>query len=278
MHTWYDTVCTKEYWLKLLDDAGARRPLQLGAWDGGHLADVGPGIGFGKADLVCKISDSYLGIGDRLLKRGKDFSSREEVEATLLNDPEYKGKAAVLAEFIRPTETLTLSSKEYGAVHSLDIVTMRTSDGVKVLTVLLWTDCDGWSSHSTHAGYLVDVDTETVTKSAAWYSPFFAAQEASLVGTHLPGVREACAKAVAAHELSNLPWLATVGWDAMLTDEGAVFFEGNVAAYRTPRRMFLSPAALDEFFAEYRNPAAAKPKEEKVTASQLYKEVVGAAA
>ena len=37
-------------------------------------------------------------------------------------------------------------------------------------------------------------------------------------------------------------------------------------------------AALDEFFAEYRNPAAAKPKEEKVTASQLYKEVVGAAA
>ena len=91
-------------------------------------------------------------------------------------------------------------------------------------------------------------------------------------------MREACAKAVAAHELSNLPWLATVGWDAMLTDEGAVFFEGNVAAYRTPRRMFLSPAALDEFFAEYRNPAAAKPKEEKVTASQLYKEVVGAAA
>ena len=96
----------------------------------------------------------------RVLKRGKDFTSREEVEAILLNDPEYKGKAAVLAEFTRPTETLTLSSKEYGAVHSLDIVTMRTSDGVKVLTVLLWTDCDGWSSHSTHAGYLVDVDTE----------------------------------------------------------------------------------------------------------------------
>ena len=62
MHTWYDTVCTKEYWLKLLDDAGARRPLQLGAWDGGRLADVGPGIGFGGADLVCKISDSYLGM------------------------------------------------------------------------------------------------------------------------------------------------------------------------------------------------------------------------
>ena len=117
--------------------------------------------------------------GDKLLKRGKDFTSREEVEAILLNDPEYKGKAAVLAEFTRPTETLTLSSKEYGAVHSLDIVTMRTSDGVKVLTVLLWTDCDGWSSHSCNAGYLVDVDTETIAKSAAWYSPFFAAQEAS---------------------------------------------------------------------------------------------------
>ena len=65
MHTWYDTVCTKEYWLKLLDDAGARRPLQLGAWDGARLSDVGPGIGFGGADLVCKISDSYLGIVSR---------------------------------------------------------------------------------------------------------------------------------------------------------------------------------------------------------------------
>ena len=102
--------------------------------------------------------------------------------------------------------------------------------------------------------------------------------EAPLIGAKVPGVRDACEKAVAAHELSTLGWLTTVGWDAMLTDDGAVFFEGNVAAYRTPRRMFLSPAALDAFFAEYRNPAAAKPKEEKVTASQLYKEVVGAAA
>ena len=39
---------------------------------------------------------------------------------------------------------------------------------------------------------------------------------------------------------STLGWLTTVGWDAMLTDDGAVFFEGNVAAYRTPRRMFIA--------------------------------------
>ena len=40
---------------------------------------------------------------------------------------------------------------------------------------------------------------------------------------------------MAAHEASTLPWLTTVGWDGMLTPEGVVFFEGNVAAYRTPR-------------------------------------------
>ena len=188
----------------------------------------------------------------QLLKRGKDFTSREEVEAILLNDPEYKGKAAVLAEFIRPTETLTLSSKEYGAVHSLDIVTMRTSDGVKVLTVLLWTDCDGWSSHTCSAGYIIDVETETVVAPTAWYSPHFATQKSSLVGARIPGAKEACAAAVRAHEACKLPWMTTIGWDAMLTDDGVCFFEGNVSAYRTPRRVFLSPGLAKEFYAEWR--------------------------
>ena len=38
----------------------------------------------------------------------------------------------------------------------------------------------------------------------------------------------------------------------MLTDEGAVFFEGNVAAYRTPRRVFLSDECTAAFLAELR--------------------------
>merc|ERR1719453_1429996 len=28
MHTWYDTICNKEYWLGLLDQVDARRPRQ----------------------------------------------------------------------------------------------------------------------------------------------------------------------------------------------------------------------------------------------------------
>ena len=59
-------------------------------------------------------------------------------------------------------------------------------------------------------------------------------------------------QAVAAHSKSDLPWLTTVGWDAMLTNEGAVFFEGNVAAYRTPRRVFLSDECTTAFLAELR--------------------------
>ena len=201
-----------------------------------------------------------------------------QVHAALAADAEYVGRPALACELVRPTSTTKVSSDGFGAVHSLDILTMRTGDGVKVLSVLLWTDCETWSSHSATAGYLVDADSEEVLAPAKWYSPHFATQPSPLVGAKLPGVREACAKAIAAHEACELPWLTTVGWDCMLTDDGPTFFEGNVAAHRTPRRMFLSPAALDEFFAEYRNPAAAKPKEEKVTASQLYKEVVGAAA
>ena len=41
--------------------------------------------------------------------------------------------------------------------------------------------------------------------------------------------------------------LTCVGWDAMITDEGPTFFEGNVAAYRTPRRMALSLSLADGF-------------------------------
>ena len=95
----------------------------------------------GSAELVCKISDSYLGIGDKILNRGADFSTREEVESLLRADPAYAGKAAVISELIRPAEGLGLASAGYGAVHSLDIITMRTREGVRVLTVLLTNRC-----------------------------------------------------------------------------------------------------------------------------------------
>ena len=74
-----------------------------------------------------------------------------------------------------------------------------------------------------------------------------AAQTSNLLGKKVPGLRDACEKAVAAHAESDLPWLTTVGWDAMITSDGVFFFEGNVAAYRTPRRMFLTPSLTTEF-------------------------------
>ena len=45
----------------------------------------------------------------------------------------------------------------------------------------------------------------------------------------------------------------------MLTPDGVYFFEGNVAAYRTPRRVFLTPELTDEFFAQYRGPGSPVP-------------------
>lgn len=43
-HTWYDRHTTKEFWCEMLDGAGARRPRQLGAWDGKQLQELGPGV------------------------------------------------------------------------------------------------------------------------------------------------------------------------------------------------------------------------------------------
>jgi len=254
MHTWYDTICNKEYWLALLDQVDARRPLQLASWDGKTAHAEGPGPEFGSADLVSKINDSYLGIGDRVLKRGKaaggDFDTLADIQAILEADPEYAGKQAILCEFIVPTKTAKVCSEGFNPVHAIDIITMRTKDGVKVLNVLLWTDCEEWSSHSCTAGYVVDIATEKVAAPVAWYSPYFAKQKANLVGLQLPGVQHACEKAVAAHEASKLGWLKTVGWDAMITPDGVFFFEGNVAAYRTPRRMFLTPGLNKAFLKE----------------------------
>ena len=62
------------------------------------------------------------------------------------------------------------------------------------------------------------------------------------MGTKLPGLRGAVELAIEAHRdaLRELPWLRMVGWDLMLTDNGPVFFEGNFAQMRLPRRVFLT--------------------------------------
>jgi hypothetical protein len=57
---------------------------------------------------------------------------------------EFDQKVALVLELVRPKPEL--------GVHSLDIITMRTpDDDVKVVSVLLWTDCTTDSSHSTQS-------------------------------------------------------------------------------------------------------------------------------
>ena len=58
----------------------------------------------------------------------------------------YDGKELLVLQWIRPKADM--------GVHSLDILTINSSDeGFKVVSVILWTDCIGPSSHNTTAGY-----------------------------------------------------------------------------------------------------------------------------
>eukprot|EP00966_Prymnesium_polylepis_P051999 1204197-Prymnesium_polylepis.1 len=63
------------------------------------------------------------------------------------------------------------------------------------------------------------------------------------IGHALPGVAAACEKMVEAHKsaLVEQPFLRMIGWDAMIAKGGPpVFFEGNYAQMRLPRRVFLA--------------------------------------
>ena len=87
----------------------------------------------------------------------------------------YGGKEALILEWVRPS---TATDKHSGLqeCHSLDIVTLALPDNtIELCTVLYWGDCsDGSTTHTTRAGYLVDVATETISSNAAWYAPYFA--------------------------------------------------------------------------------------------------------
>ena len=100
----------------------------------------------------------------------------------------------------------------------------------------------------------MQVGSETIVAGVPWYSAAFAkgddAQRASLIGTTVSGIHEVCDHAVAAHTASELPWLTSVGWDAMITDNGPVFFEGNVGSMRAPRRIFLDSISLELWMSE----------------------------
>lgn len=227
--SWEDQDTTKTFWRKLFQDSKVRYPRQLAGWDGKEL-DKNFKI---NCSIVIKLEDSFLGIGDSFLTYGKDFRTDQDIVDLLKKD--YMGKEALVLEFVKADPDM--------GVHQLDILTLDTAEGPKILHCLLWTHCTGSSSHTTRGGYVVDVETETCVSTVAWYSPFFKTQPTEFCDNKLkiPGVKDACEQALRAHANMPFKWCRMVGWDCMLTDtKEIVFFEGNFAGARLPRRFFLS--------------------------------------
>lgn len=247
-HSWYDYNTTKDFWREVMEAGGVRMPRELARFSKGNLEVFHKIEG---NDIVIKITDSFLGIGDLFLDHGKDFNTQADVEKLLRTHTfggssgeieNYMDKEVLILELVRP-------DKELG-VHSFDIVTVMTEKGPKVVTCLVWTDCSTSSSHSTSAGYIVDVEKEEIVAPVRWYSAYFGTMEAKRIGTKLPGVRKAVESALRAHEEGHKlqPWLKMIGWDSMITKSGEmVFFEGNFAASRIPRRIFLAIENLGYF-------------------------------
>lgn len=243
-HTWVDSLLTKDFWRKSLNSVNARVPRELGRFE---KLELTMDYDLAENDTVIKLEDSFLGIGDSFWKYGADYSNLNEFKAKMketYDTDQFREKIALVLELVRPKQEL--------GVHQLDIITMRTPDNdVKVISVLLWADCTTDSSHSTRAGYTIDLETERVVASTGWYSPFFATMKTPLIGTKYEGVKKACESAVAAHKNIEYKWLTAIGWDCMIMkDDEVVFFEGNFAGARTPRRMFLSFSNLKGFLTQ----------------------------
>ena len=100
---------------------------------------------------------------------------------------------------------------------------------------------------------MVDAPSEEIVAMCQWYAPGFSAMKPKpeySIGHKLPGIAAACQLVMEAHKSAKLeqPWLQQIGWDAMIARGGApVFFEGNYAQMRTPRRVFLSWENLFHF-------------------------------
>jgi hypothetical protein len=156
-HTWYDHITDKDFWRSLLRRNGIQVPLEIGRWKNGALTWKDRLVP--KTDIVCKIPDSFLGVGDQYYNYGEHFETEAELEALCKRD--FVDKECLVLEFVRPRTGLE--------IHQFDIVTMKTCEGVKVVTVLYWGECTGPTSHTTQAGYVVDVESESLVAKCAWY-------------------------------------------------------------------------------------------------------------
>jgi len=255
-HSWWDHVTHKDFWRSHLERVGARVPLELGRWTGEKVEWKSNAEG---KDFVIKVKDESNGVGDAFLLNGVGDESEFHVAGpagveAFLAAGDYAGREALVLEWIRPA-----AEQE---VHTLDIVTIAQPSGeIELLTCLYWGDCsDGKTSHSTKAGYVVDAAKEQISATCSWYAPGFATMKPTTeknyaIGHKLPGVAKACQLMVEAHRSAMVeqPWLKMIGWDAMLAhgEVAPVFFEGNYAQMRLPRRVFLSWEATFQCLREW---------------------------
>lgn len=252
----HDYICTKPFWRKHLEGAGLRVPLCLGTWTGGECfwesRASGQGDDYIMGDLVLKLPDGCLGRGDIFLEAGTDHYDGSLGATRRALQENFEGIDGVLVlEWVRPAG--------WCEVHSFDICTMACADGtVELVSCLYWGGCNGSSTHDATVGFVCDVQSETFLAPTSWYSACFATssrvpgvenQRTPRVGSSFPGMKEMCLAAVRAHGavLAEQPWLRMVGWDAMFTDKDPVFFEGNYASHRIPRRAFLTWQLTMEF-------------------------------
>ena len=241
-HIFRNTITVKGFWRNFLKDCGANVPLEIGNWNGQEVVWKHPYI---DEDVFIKLPNSYLGIGDAALKHGKDVYTIKDIETYM--GKHYLNKQDVLIlQWVKPANHLEL--------HTFDILTIgfsnqKDSNGepnVQAVSILYWGSfADGKSSHSAMSGYICDPDEEKIVGKASWYAPYFCEMKADPeMLNHSPflGLRKSVDIAIQAHRkiLKTQPWLTCIGWDMEITEAGPVFFEGNLAAARLPRRIFLS--------------------------------------
>jgi len=251
-HSVDDIITTKEFWFAKGKECNARYPKTIFKWNGKQIEVLYP-VREGQK-VICKLANSYLGIGDIVTQCGPEpakpeagvvyFKDYDALSTYLAGIEEYKGEAAFGTEFLQPIKHL--------GVHQTDILTIKLpqSGKVKVLRCLYWGDCTGHTSHSATSAYFMDIKTERISNPIHWYSVSFKDGPEDKVGFRVPRTLEACAKAVEMHQViasdSATSWCNGIGWDCMVTaeNEPQVFFEGNFAGSRFRRHIFASPQIL----------------------------------
>ena len=228
---YWDTDRTnKLFWRKLLRDAGGRIPKQLGLWQNNDHEFRKDICNF--REILIKVADSCLGIGDKFLDKGRDFQNAEDIVNILKSS--YKDKTCILMEVVKPLPQL--------GVHSLDILTAKDPQGrVQLVDIIVWSGTKTRTSHAATQGYMIDHKTGKTKSTCKWYNPNFSGTSDNGIGVLYPNLADAISVVMEAHKDIRFSWLPVIGWDAMITeDNDVVFFEGNLGAWRCPRRLFLS--------------------------------------